>query len=235
MKTSRISKLMVMILIGLVLSVQAKAIDRSPVHASKKTIALSVDKPILEFVAKAFTDSADARDITRMQKMLGQIDYVTVSFRDEDAADYVLKFKTMDEKSLVAWMLDEGYLKTVPETVLNASLVPAVPARNAVSNWFAPKKSVNLTIDKPLVDFIAHAYADQIDASDIVRVQKMAGQVDHITVTFTDRDAADYVLTFKSLTEKELETWMFNEGYLYAAPEDVIITVVPWMETMHLD
>jgi len=43
---------------------------------------------------------------------------------------------------------------------------------------------------------MAKAYADQIDAKDIVRIQKVLGQIDHITISFCDKDACDYVLRF---------------------------------------
>jgi hypothetical protein len=115
MKTSRILKLMGVVLISLVLTTQAKAIDRTHRNADKKAITLTVDKPIIEFMAKAYADQLDAKDIVRMQKMLGQIDHITVSFRDEDASDYVLKFKSLDEQGLENWMFNAGYLISSPE------------------------------------------------------------------------------------------------------------------------
>lgn len=115
MKTSRILKLMGVVLISLVLTTQANAIDRTHRNADKKAITLTVDKPIIEFMAKAYADQIDAKDIVRMQKMLGQIDHITISFRDEDASDYVLTFKSLDEQGLEDWMFNAGYLTSSPE------------------------------------------------------------------------------------------------------------------------
>ena len=98
----------------------------------------------------------------------------------------------------------------------------------------AAKKSVEITVDKPLIEYMVKAYADQIDANDIVRAQKMLSQVDHITITFTDKDAVDYVLKFKPISEEQLEAWMFDAGYLSADYKGEPDVVVPWMEQMDL-
>lgn len=111
MKTLRILKLMGIVLIGLVLSAQVEANERTHKRAAKKAITLTVDKPMIEFMAKVYSDSIDASDIVRMQKVLGKIDHITISFCDTDACDYVLKFRPLDEKGLEDWMFNEGYLK----------------------------------------------------------------------------------------------------------------------------
>jgi hypothetical protein len=126
MKTSRILKLMGIVLMALALTAQVDAIDRTNHKAAKKAVTLTVDKPIIEFMAKAYADQIDAKDIIRMQKMLGQIDHITVTFRDADASDYVLKFKTLDEHGLEDWMFSEGYLTSDPE---------AEPAPSAIESW----------------------------------------------------------------------------------------------------
>lgn len=97
------------------------------------------------------------------------------------------------------------------------------------------KKAVTLTVDKPIIEFLAKAYGDEINAEDIVRIQKMLGQIDHITVTFTDKDAVDYVLKFKPIDGKQLEAWMFEAGYLSEDYQVEPEVVVPWMDNMHLD
>ena len=236
MKASRIFKLMGLLLAGLVLTAQAEAIDRTNRPGAKKAIALTIDKPILDFVSRTFDDQVNVNDLVRMQKILGQVNYVTVSFRDPDASDYILKFKSLDEQGLESWMFDEGYLDSAPETKVVSPANPVAAAETAVAKIrHHVKNAINLTVDKPVIDFVAHAYADQIDANDIVRLQKMVGQIDHIRVTFLDQDAADYILTFKSLDERGLESWMFNEGYLTASPKAEADTVIPWMLAMHLN
>lgn len=97
------------------------------------------------------------------------------------------------------------------------------------------KKAIELTVDKPIIEFMAKAYADQIDAKDIVRMQKMLGQIDHITISFSDQDASDYVLKFKPINERQLEAWMFEAGYLSSDYQIEAANVVPWMQDMHLD
>ena len=89
------------------------------------------------------------------------------------------------------------------------------------------KKPYTFVIDKPILDFLAKYYAEELDADDIVRVQKVLCKVDHITVSFTERDVPDYVFYFKDLDESELEAWMFNAGYLSEDPEPVIVE--KWM------
>ena len=96
------------------------------------------------------------------------------------------------------------------------------------------KKPYTFVIDKPILDFLAKYYADELDAADIIRVQKVLCKVDHITVSFTERDVPDYVFYFKDLDESELESWMFNAGYLSEDPEPVIVE--KWMmESSYLE
>lgn len=89
------------------------------------------------------------------------------------------------------------------------------------------KKPLTFVIDKPILDYLAKYYADELDANDIIRVQKVLCKVDHITVTFTEQDAPDYVFYFKDLDQSELEAWMFNAGYLTKDTEPVIVE--KWM------
>jgi hypothetical protein len=110
MKTSRILKLLGVVLIVLSLSFSVEANDRTNRHVTKKAVTLTIDKPIIEFLAKSFGDQVDAKDIVRMQKMLSQIDHITITFRDADAADYILNFKSLDKQGLEDWMFSEGYL-----------------------------------------------------------------------------------------------------------------------------
>ena len=110
MKTSKILKLAGIILLGMFLTVQVNAITTSKRSDEKKAIVVNVNKPIIEFISKVYAGQIDSKDILKIQKMIGQIDHVTISFRDEDAADYQLKFETMDNQDLESWMFDEGYL-----------------------------------------------------------------------------------------------------------------------------
>ena len=116
MKISRIIRLAGVVLIGILLSTQVEAINLNGRSDEKKTVTLTVNKPIVDFIAKAYGDQIDSKDIIRMQKILGQIDHVTISFRDKDASDYVLKFEPLDESQLESWMFDEGYLSSDYET-----------------------------------------------------------------------------------------------------------------------
>jgi len=129
MRTSRILKMMGIVLFCLLLTTQVEAIDRTHRGAAKKAITLTVDKPIIEFMAKAYADQIDAKDIVRMQKMLGQIDHIVISFRDKDASDYVLKFKSLDEHGLEDWMFLEGYLTAASE-----------PEATAIEPWMLDPK-----------------------------------------------------------------------------------------------
>lgn len=122
MKTTRILKLIGIILIGLFLTTQVEANDRSNKVAEKKAIELTIDKPILDFIANIYGNQINAKDIIRMQKMLRQIDHITISFRDGDASDYQLKFQPMDDQDLEIWMFDQGYLASDNETEMEVSV-----------------------------------------------------------------------------------------------------------------
>ncbi|MFA6128763.1 MAG: hypothetical protein WC699_15795 [Bacteroidales bacterium] len=115
MKTSRIVKLMGVVLISMLLTVQVEAADRKVRGAEKNAISLTVDKPIIEFLARAYSEQLSAADIIRVQRMLDQVDHITITFRDKDASDYVLHFKALDKKGLEDWMFSEGYLKSNSE------------------------------------------------------------------------------------------------------------------------
>jgi hypothetical protein len=132
MKISRILKLMWIVLIALVVTTQVEAIDRTHRVAEKKSIMLTVEKPVIEFMANAYAGQIDASDIVRMQKMLGQIDHITISFRDEDASDYVLTFKSLDKQGLEDWMFSEGYLTSTPE-----------PEAVAIESWMLDPEYLN--------------------------------------------------------------------------------------------
>ena len=106
---------------------------------------------------------------------------------------------------------------------------------NSRTNKSTGKKAITMTIDKPIIEFMVKAYADQLKADDIVRMQKILGQIDHVTVSFTDKTASDYILKFKPIDEQELEAWMFDAGYLSSDYQSEPVVAVPWMDSMHLD
>jgi len=116
MKTSRILKLMGVVLIGLFLTTQVDAKVSTRKDNAKKAIAMTIDKPMIEIMAKAYGKEIDAKDIVRLQKFLSQVDHITITFNDKDASDYVLKFKPIDEQELEAWMFDAGYLSSDYQT-----------------------------------------------------------------------------------------------------------------------
>jgi len=134
MKTSRILKLMGIILVTLFLTTQVEAVDRINHKTAKKSVTLTLDKPILDFMVKAYADQnqIDSDDIVRMQKVLGQIDHITISFRDKDASDYVLTFKSLDDQGLEDWMFSEGYLTSEPE-----------PEASAIEPWMLDPEYLN--------------------------------------------------------------------------------------------
>ena len=84
-------------------------------------------------------------------------------------------------------------------------------------------KPYTFMIEKPILNFIAQYYDNELDAADIQLIQRVLCQVDHITVTFSDPEVPDYVFYFKSLNQMELEEWMFNAGYLAQDPEPVVV------------
>jgi DNA helicase TIP49 (TBP-interacting protein) len=190
---------------------------------------LTIDKPIVEFMAKATVEQIDAKDIVRIQRMTGQIDHIVISFTDKDAMDYILKFKPLDEQGLEEWMFNEGYLSSVREA--DPAVVQDITASEKAAKFHRKtnKKSVTLTIDKPIIEYLSRIYGDQVHSDDIVRIQKLCGQIDHITVAFRDEDAVDYVLRFKCLDKRGLESWMFNSGYLVSEPEPEAAPIEPWM------
>jgi len=91
-----------------------------------------------------------------------------------------------------------------------------------------PKKSVTLTIDTPMIDFVSKIYGDQFSYDDAYRVQRFLEEVDHITISFKDEDDLDYVLVFKELDDQQLEQWMFDAGYLSTEPQST--PVEAWMQ-----
>jgi len=122
MKTTRILKVMGIVLLGMFLTMQVHAIDPANRLTDKKAITKTVDKQVLKFIERVFDHQIKSNDIVGIRKMLDQIDHVTISFRDKDVSDYVLNFKPMDERQLEVLMFDEGYLssdyKNGPEIVI---------------------------------------------------------------------------------------------------------------------
>ncbi len=220
MKTMKILKLTGIILLGLALTSQVEASVSSAPKSAKNVITLTVDRPVIEYMAKAATDKIEANDIYRMQKMAFQIDHLTISFLDPDASDYILRFKPQDEQGLEAWMFNEGYLKSTSAN--DVSPMSEISARiESINHRYAKssKQDITLTLDKPIIDFLIKLYDNQINSKQIVRLQKMCNKIDHVTVSFLDKNASDYVLKFKQLDNHGLEEWMFNEGYIIADPE----------------
>jgi len=115
MKTSKILNLAGIVLIGLFIGINVDASPRDSKSSTRKSVTLKIDKPILDFFATAFKSQIDANDIVRVQKMLSQVDNITISFTDKDASDYQLKFANMDEASLTKWMIEQGYLPSTSE------------------------------------------------------------------------------------------------------------------------
>jgi hypothetical protein len=100
MKARRFVVLTGMILLGFLLTTQVDALDRTIRKSDKKAVVITLDKPMLDFVIRAYAEQIDANDIVRVQKMLGQIDHITVSFCDSEMCDYIVKFKPLDAKGL---------------------------------------------------------------------------------------------------------------------------------------
>lgn len=220
MKAIKTLKLTGILLLGVVLTNPLEASISSAPKSTKNVITLTVDKPVIEYMAKTAADQIEAADIYRMQKMAFQIDHLTISFADPDASDYVFRFKPIDEQGLEAWMFSEGYLKSAPEN--DAAPLKDISARierNNNSIFKAAKRDITLTLDKPIIDFLIKIYDNQMNAGQIVRLQKLCSKIDHVTVSFIDKTASDYVLKFKQLDNQGLEEWMFREGYIIASPE----------------
>lgn len=234
MKTMRILKQTALILTGLAMAFQINANTGVNTVNEKKAVSMSVDQSVLQLVAKTYGSRIDANDIQRMQKTLGQIDRVTISFTDKDASDYVLNFKADDEGGLEAWMFDEEYLNAAPQIKMNTPVLSDKGSAAPSVRNIKAKNTVNLTLDKPIIEFLASAYGDQVDASAIIRMQKTAGKIDHVTVTFRDADAVGYVLKFKELDEKGLDEWMFESGYLDNDSQSAAEPLVPWMQDMRV-
>ncbi len=116
-------------------------------------------------------------------------------------------------------------------TILTITLLGLGLTANATNGYDKrpdkTKKAIAFNIDKPIIDFMAKYYTDEIDAGDIIRIQKILSKVDHVTVTFTEADAPDYVFYFKEMDESSLEQWMFDAGYLEEDTE--VQSLEPWM------
>ncbi len=126
MKTTGILRMMGIVLIGLAMTLQVNAGDNTNRRNDRKAVTLTVDTPIVEFISRIYDGQISGDDIVRIQKMVGQIDHITVTFRDNEASDYVLRFKSLDEQGLEDWMFSEGYLKSESDSE---------PATAAIEPW----------------------------------------------------------------------------------------------------
>lgn len=112
--------------------------------------------------------------------------------------------------------------------VLFLALFCALPVHaDKYNRKSSDKKPIVMKIDEPIIDYLAKIYGEELNLDNIYRVQKFLGQIDNITISFKDQDAAEYVLVFKDLDEPGLEQWMFDEGYLTDSSETQPIE--PWM------
>ena len=116
--------MVVMVLIAIGLSTQVQAGNDKNQKANKKPLTLTIDKPIIDYLSKIYINELDQADVVRLQRFLGEIDHITVSFKDEDTSDYVLKFKELDNQGLEQWMLDEGYLTKTAEPAEPSGVEP---------------------------------------------------------------------------------------------------------------
>lgn len=113
--------------------------------------------------------------------------------------------------------------------VLFLALFCVLPAHaDKYNKKYNDKKPIVLNIDQPIIDYLAKIYDNQLNSDNIYRVQKFLDQIDNITITFKDDDAADYVLIFRELDQPGLEQWMFDEGYLTDSGESH--PVESWMQ-----
>ncbi len=117
MKSNALIKLMVVALLTIAMIVPAQANDRQKDRNQKKSVVLNMEKPIIDYLAKILGDQMEADDVYRVQRFLGKIDHVTISFTDVDAEDYVLVFKELNDQQLEAWMFEEGYLSEPAESL----------------------------------------------------------------------------------------------------------------------
>jgi hypothetical protein len=123
-------------------------------------------------------------------------------------------------------MKTTGIIRMLLVALVLAGVTMQADALNG-KNRRTEKKSVTLKVDTPLIDYISKIYAADLQTEDVYRVQRFLGEVDHVTISFKDEDAADYVLYFKELDKPALEKWMVDKGYL--GNEKVISSVEPWM------
>ncbi len=123
-------------------------------------------------------------------------------------------------------MKSNALIKLMVVALLTIAMVAPAQANDRLKDR-NHKKSVVLNMDKPIIDYLAKILGDQMEADDVYRVQRFLGKIDHVTISFTDEDAEDYVLVFKELNDQQLEAWMFEEGYLTEAVES--LPVEPWM------
>lgn len=100
--------LVVLVMAGL--TMQVDALDGKNRRTEKKSVTLNVDKPLLDYISKIYAADLQKDDVYRVQRFLGEIDHITISFKDQKDADYVLYFKELDKQGLEKWMFDEGYL-----------------------------------------------------------------------------------------------------------------------------
>ncbi|MFH0760937.1 MAG: hypothetical protein V2A67_05495 [Bacteroidota bacterium] len=127
-------------------------------------------------------------------------------------------------------MKANGLIKLLVVALITLGMTAPANADD-IKNSRKQKKSVTLTIDTPIIDFISKIYGDQFSYDDAYRVQRFLAEVDHITISFKDEDDLDYVLVFKELDNQQLEQWMFDEGYLSTEPQSTPIEA--WMQNPH--
>ncbi len=116
MKLNSIIKVLVMVLITVGLTLPANADDLKDNRTAKKSVTLTIDKPIIDFLAKIYGSEMQLDDVFRVQRFLSEIDHITITFKDEDDMDYILIFKELNDLQLEEWMFDEGYLNEEPQS-----------------------------------------------------------------------------------------------------------------------
>lgn len=92
------------------------------------------------------------------------------------------------------------------------------------------KKTISINLEKPVIDYVTSACEKPLDARDMIRMKKVLDQVDHVVITFSDPDAADYQLNFDESDASAIESRMFEQGYSVTAAATE--APVPWMEKM---
>ena len=116
MKLNSIIKVLAIVLFTVGMTLPACADNPKENRNQKKSVTLNIDKPIIDFLSKILGEQMEFDDVYRVQRFLGEIDHITIAFKNQDDTDYVLKFKELDETQLEQWMFDEGYLSQSPQS-----------------------------------------------------------------------------------------------------------------------